>query len=279
MRMRKKGFTLIELLVVISIIALLLSVIMPSLNKAKEAARSVVCRNNLRQFGIGFQAYYLENDNKALVSEGAEIFWFIQIGPYLGDGAFTFDANLDPETELTSSMATIKCPSTKPPTKEWDPSQPPWSPVNTTAGTARNQYRYHMTRVEGSYGINSWVGGWVGGQVGDENFNPKTPKGRENIKKSYRDSACGKANVPLIADAIWVDVWPKTSNDSIPDESQLEDGIWKGLGRTCTDRHGLDTSVVYCDGHVEKIKLYELWSQRWHKEFNPNHDVQVPRAQ
>ena len=274
MRMRKKGFTLIELLVVIAIIALLLSVIMPSLNKAKEAARSVVCRNNLRQFGIGFQTYYLENDNKALVSEGAEIFWFIQIGPYLGDGAFTFNANLDPETELTSSMAVVKCPSTKSPTLDWDSSQPATS--QGVPGTARNQYRYHMTRVEGSYGMNRWVGGWVG-QIGAESFNPNRPKGRENLKRSYRDFACGKANIPLVADAIWVDLMPMTSGDLVPSAQQLETGLWDGLGRTCTDRHGLDTSIVYCDGHVEKIKLSELWSQRWHKEFNPAHDIQVPR--
>jgi prepilin-type N-terminal cleavage/methylation domain-containing protein/prepilin-type processing-associated H-X9-DG protein len=56
--MRKhKGFTLIELLVVISIIALLLSILMPSLQKVKEQARRIVCGNNLRQMGIANQIY------------------------------------------------------------------------------------------------------------------------------------------------------------------------------------------------------------------------------
>jgi len=53
----KKGFTLIELLVVISIIALLLSILMPSLQKVKEQAKTIVCASQLRQQGIGFVSY------------------------------------------------------------------------------------------------------------------------------------------------------------------------------------------------------------------------------
>ena len=58
---RKKGFTLIELLVVISIIALLLSVLMPSLGKAKEAAQRIVCRNHLKNIGLANAIYGGEN--------------------------------------------------------------------------------------------------------------------------------------------------------------------------------------------------------------------------
>ena len=54
---KKNGFTLIELLVVISIIAVLLSILMPALNKAKRLARIVVCGSNLHQVAIGLNSY------------------------------------------------------------------------------------------------------------------------------------------------------------------------------------------------------------------------------
>lgn len=60
---RKKGFTLIELLVVVAIIAVLISMLLPSLQKAREAAKNVVCQTRQRGIYLGFAIYATENDN------------------------------------------------------------------------------------------------------------------------------------------------------------------------------------------------------------------------
>lgn len=59
---KKTGFTLIELLVVISIIALLLSILMPALNKAKEVTRAVVCQDHVKIFSFGNMMYANDSD-------------------------------------------------------------------------------------------------------------------------------------------------------------------------------------------------------------------------
>ena len=60
----KRAFTLIELLVVIAIIAMLLAIIMPALKKAKEAAREIICKSNLKQYGLCGILYLDDNDTK-----------------------------------------------------------------------------------------------------------------------------------------------------------------------------------------------------------------------
>lgn len=69
--MRKKAFTLVELLVVISVIAMLMGILLPVLNKARQSGKSTVCKANLHSIAVAFRMYL--DDNRNLMPDAASL--------------------------------------------------------------------------------------------------------------------------------------------------------------------------------------------------------------
>lgn len=96
----ERGFTLIELLVVIAIIALLLAVILPSLNKAKESAKNVICQTRQRSVYLALAAYAADNNERCPQRPNGTKLNQVKFGnwdlrdtlrPYLGDNLEVFN--------------------------------------------------------------------------------------------------------------------------------------------------------------------------------------------
>src|SRR5262245_2294503 len=82
------GFTLVELLVVIAIIGVLIALLLPAVQKVREAASRIQCANNLKQMGLAFHQYHetyrqLPSSRIHHVSTGGWATWCVQILPFV----------------------------------------------------------------------------------------------------------------------------------------------------------------------------------------------------
>lgn len=109
------AFTLLELLVVISIIAVLASLLLPALSKAREMARSSFCTNNLSQIGKAASLYTMDsNDYFPVHSASSGILWFVLLDAYMTN------YNKSPAYNWRRAPAVWSCPTNQNPCFDWD---------------------------------------------------------------------------------------------------------------------------------------------------------------
>ena len=176
---RRRGFTLIELLVVLAVIAVLVSLLLPAVQNAREAARRVSCKNNLKQIGIGLHLYhdtfatlppgYIANFAKEEDEKGWG--WGAFLLPYIEQSSL-YDA-LDPDAQsltnvandaeygqwLRTSLQLYVCPSDTG-GRLAHPNRLPGTFVGSTPSMASVVSRSPQPHVPGGVGWLASVGSW-----------------------------------------------------------------------------------------------------------------------
>jgi prepilin-type N-terminal cleavage/methylation domain-containing protein/prepilin-type processing-associated H-X9-DG protein len=255
------GFTLIELLVVIAIVALLMAVLLPALGAARNRARTVVCRSNLKQWGTTFALYTQENQG-CLPADfaGTSGMWLLR-------GVFVSEDDPNADTSTFHHFRTRKialCPMAVRPSSQSGNMQ--------SSATSFGSYRGEP--LEGTVG---------------SRFTPwEILKPAPVFRCSYGLNRVVFQGLSLLAHPNWGGPWPCVNVFSlrgapvIPlmlDSSSPQPLPWSsispplteedaGTGGFCMNRHGAYTNGLFLDWSVRAVGLKELWTLKWYDEFD-----------
>ena len=226
--MVRRAFTLVELLVVVSIIALLLSILAPTLSRAKALTRSVSCRSNLHQMQVAMHQY---------------------VQTYKG-GIFQYNLTFDTFwvnhlRRFYSAVDTLRfCPNATQEGGGVGSWRTAWTGRYSPGSWMNNGTRF----INGSYGLNGWL----------HPGNPTYYFG--DIQYVQVPSL-----VPTLLDANWVDGWP-AETDTVPPDL-LGSTTVPNLARYAIIRHGYSINAVFFDGSAKNLRLDTLFEIQWHRSF------------
>jgi prepilin-type N-terminal cleavage/methylation domain-containing protein/prepilin-type processing-associated H-X9-DG protein len=236
---KPRGFTLIELLMVIAVIALLIALLIPALQRANEQAKSVVCQANLRQMGITFTMYAQDNDGYFHHEIGSKPnnSWVAAMRPYYSH---------EPEIRACPMTTKFFSEGLTGPFVGWGvygegdiPNVPDWA--------IQGDY--------GSFGFNGWIANDNGGYHHGKNWLTLAVKGGNDI--------------PVFVDCQWVDALPEAWDEPPEYDGQCH---WQwhfhAMRNFCMNRHNGRVNGVFLDGTVRAIGLKELWTMKWHREWD-----------
>jgi len=237
---RFRAFTLIELLVVISIIALLMGILMPALARARKQARTVTCQALLKQWGPIWYVYC--NDNNACFSSGN----LENIGWRRGEWIIVLRSAYETKSEI------VRCPMA---TKRLPSGAEYGGPLHT----------YKMGDnfgEEASFGQNNWL------------FNPPPSvtaiQGRPAAWHWRTMNIRRASEIPVFADTMWRGGGPFASGPR--GDPPRFNGEWISaeaeMRHFCIDRHNGSINHLFLDWSVRPVGLKELWTFRWHRQFN-----------